>query len=69
MITICSKHPVMTEWSNFKKQNAAKKTTTFYYTMYKGQKWIEVLSDFNQRSVDCVCVCVLHTSIVIAHSL
>lgn len=66
MITICSKHPVMTEWSNFKKQKCSKKTT-FYYTMYKGQKWIEVLSDFNQRSVDCVCV--LHTSIVIAHSL
>lgn len=56
MITICSKHPVMTEWSNFKKQNAAKKQ---HFTIQcikdrNGLKFFPTLT--NDLLTVCVCV-------------
>lgn len=58
MITICSKHPVMTEWSNFKKQNAAKKQQHFTIQCIKDRNGLKF---FPTLTNDLLTVCVYST--------
>lgn len=60
MITICSKHPVMTEWSNFKKQNAAKKQQHFTIQCIKDRNGLKFFPTLTNDPLT-VCVCVYST--------
>lgn len=60
MITICSKHPVMTEWSNFKKQNAAKKQH-FTIQCIKDRNGLKFFPTLTNDPLT-VCVCTPHVN-------
>lgn len=61
MITICSKHPVMTEWSNFKKQNAAKKQQHFTIQCIKDRNGLKFFPTLTNDLLT-VCVCTPHVN-------